>query len=81
MQVSELWDEKILLFLNMSAFIFLSMQDNFVILLVCLSQHTLVDLLFVSYALRFPKYYKDNHLPQLIFLEITDVSEMNSYCV
>jgi len=57
------------------------MQDNFVILLVCFSQHTFVDLMFVPSTLRFPKYYGDNHLPRLIFLEITDASELNSCCV
>lgn len=54
------------------------MQDNFVILLFCLSQHTFVNFVIVSYALRFPKYHKDNYLPQFIFLEIMDTSEMNS---
>lgn len=66
---------------NLSTFIFHYMKDNFVILLVHLSQHTFIDLLFVSHSLRFPKHYTDNHLPWLIFLEITDASEMNSYCV
>lgn len=78
MQVSELWDET---HYHFSSVCFYFPLDNFVILLVCLSQHTFVDLLFVSYTLRFPKYYRDNHLAQLIFLEITDASEMNSYFV
>lgn len=78
MQVSELWDEKHYHFLSVCSYFPL---DDFVIPLVCLSQYTFVDLLFVSYTLRFPKYYRDNHLAQLIFLEITDASEMNSYCV